>query len=108
MSRKIKRKVISEIYVDGRHDQTAEYGLYATDKEGNPTKDPFSGCEFLIDFKCALLGTKEGFQYIKGTFSAKGTDLIVVKFNTKKCPKFIVTKDEYQKAHRKFGREIQK
>ena len=62
MKRKIIRKVKTEIYELGYHTQSHESGLYESDKDGNPTVDPFKNCINSVAVKEVLLGTKEGFK----------------------------------------------
>lgn len=100
MKRKIKRKVVTEIYQNNFHTQTQESGLYETDKDGNPTTDPFKDCKTMQDVRAVLLLEKEGRKYLESSFNTGDPDynaeFVLVKINKRGCShKQLITKYEF-------------
>lgn len=99
--RKIGRKIKVEIFEMGYHTQTHETGLYKFCLDGRPITDPFKDCINTVMVKEVLLGTQEGFKYVRSAFKSSKADFIIVKINKPKTQKLIITREDYRKYARR-------
>lgn len=100
-NRNIIRKVKAEIFEMGYYTQSSETGLYECYPSGKPTVDPFRDCVNTVMVKDVLLGTADGFKYVRSAFSGTKAEFIIFKINKRNTQKLMVTREEYRKASRR-------
>lgn len=103
MQRKIKRKVLMEIYQNNVHTMTQESGLYNVDLEGNPIPDPFGDVKDLPSLRSFFLLDKKGREYLSKVFNTGepeyDAEFVIVKTNKKGISaKQLITKYEFENA----------